>query len=264
MTKDDFANQGFSILLPDDPHYEGELQKLELPQNPNPRQPPFSVLVKNTSQRAVVAFGIRFTKRLANGSIATCDFGASQPYALVDLGQPDRYDKQPEGLVQPGTAQLVTEDGIVDPSSKGYTSYRTAMPSTIISVQLDSVVFDDGEAIGPDQLNVMKRLWAHINAQQDLMEEISDRLATGERLRYVLRNLQRTSSSADFSEMEIQTAMATADIDKVYPLVRVHYLAELSTTEANAGDEIAARRLQQLKYAARPNLHLPLGGEILI
>jgi hypothetical protein len=138
------------------------------------------------------------------------------------------------------------------------------MPFTVIKVQLDSAVFDDGEAIGPDQLKVIKRLRAHINAQQDLIEEISDRLAIGERLRDVLRNLQRTSSRTDFSEVEIQTAMATAEVEKVYPLVRLRYLAELSTTEANAGDEIAIRRLRQLKYAARPNLHLRIGGEIPI
>jgi hypothetical protein len=144
----------------------------------------------------------------------------------------------------------------VDANRRSYTRYRTTMPFTTIQVQLDSAVFDDGGAIGPDQLNVVKRLRVHINAQQDLMEEISDRLATGRRLREVLRDLQETSSRADFSELEIKTALATADIEKVYPLVRLHYLAELSTTEAHAGDEIAIRRLQQLKYAARPNIHL--------
>jgi hypothetical protein len=78
-----------------------------------------------------------------------------------------------------------------------------------------------------------------------------------------MRDLQRTSSRAD-SAVEIKTAMATADIEKVYPLVRLRYLAELSTTEVYAGDEVAIRRLQQLKYATRPNLHLPIGGEIPI
>jgi hypothetical protein len=42
------------------------------------------------------------------------------------------------------------------------------------------------------------------------------------------------------------------------------YLAELSITEAYAGDEVVIRRLQQLKYATRPNFHLPIGGEIPI
>jgi len=235
MTKKDFAHQGFSILLPDDPHYDGELQKLGLPQNPNPEQPSFSVLLKNTSQRAVVAFGIRFTKRLAQGGLRTSAYAASQPSALLDLGQremaqremgqpdlaqPNCYSRRPRGLVPPATARLVCEDGIVDPTRRSYTRYRTPMPFTIVKVQLDSAVFDDGEAIGPDQLNGVNRLGAKINAQQDLMEEISDRLSTGERLREVLRDLQETSSRADFSEIEIKTAMATADIEKVYPLVR--------------------------------------------
>src|SRR5437660_12074076 len=67
MTKSDFPEQGFSIVLPDEPSYGSELRKLGL-------QPqPFAVLVKNTSRRAVVAFGIRFTKRFDNGHIATSD-----------------------------------------------------------------------------------------------------------------------------------------------------------------------------------------------
>jgi hypothetical protein len=43
MTKDDFANQGFSILLPEDPHHEAALQELGLLPNAKTDQPSFSV-----------------------------------------------------------------------------------------------------------------------------------------------------------------------------------------------------------------------------
>jgi hypothetical protein len=204
---------------------------------------------------------MRFTKRFANGHVATSDVASSQPSALLDLGQPNRYNRPPGGLILSGTARLVTPDGIVDPARKGGTSYQTDMPWTIIKVQLDSAVFNDGEAVGPDQLNVIKGLKAHIDAQQDLTEEISERIAKGEQLRDILHDLQQKAalSNPDLSEVEVQT-MTTVSSNKTYSVIRQLYLNELSATATNVGDEIAFRRLQQLRYVARPNIHRQSGG----
>ena len=254
MVKNDFSEQGFSIVLPDDPSYESELRTLGFSSSPSP----YSVVVKNTSQRGIVAFGMRFTKRFANGHIATSDVTETQPSALVDRARPVRHDKLDQVLVMPGSSRLVTpENGIVDSSPKATTSstsYRPHLSWTIIKVELDSAIFDDGEAIGPDQLDVVKRLKAHIDAQQDLFEEISGRLATGEFLHAVLQDLT-ASSKTGFSEREVR-AMTPTNLDQVYPLVRQHYLEELSATEANAGEEIAMRRLRQLGYTIRPQIRL--------
>ena len=252
MLKDDFSAHGFSIVLPDDPRYGSELQQLGFSSNPAP----YSVVVKNTSQRGIVAFGMRFTKRFANGHIATSDVMESQPSALVDQARPVRYDKPNMALVMPGSSRVVTpENGIVDSSPKAttsFTSYQPHLSWTIIKVELDSAVFDDGEAIGPDQLDVVKRLKAHIDAQQDLVEEISGRLAKGEPLHAVLQDLT-ASSKTGFSKREVR-AMTPTNLEQVYPLVRQHYLEELSATEANAGEEIAMRRLRQLAYTIRPQI----------
>jgi hypothetical protein len=251
MTKEDLSEHGFSIILPDDPSYGAELEKLGPSANFRAeRLGPSSVVVKNTSRRAIVAFGVRFTERSADGHIGTSDVVSSQPSALVDLGQPSRYDKPMQGLIMPGVARLVTTDGLVDPAIKGGTSYRVATPGKIIKVQLDSAVFDDGEVIGPDQLDLGKALRAHIDAQQDLMEEISDRLSRGELLHNVLVELQRTTWPKTGPIISPQL-----DTSDAYSLARRQYLDELTTTEANAGDEVAIRRLRQLKYATRPSIH---------
>jgi hypothetical protein len=254
MTKEDFSEHGLSIILPDDAAFRDELQKLGFSANPSP----YSIIVKNESPRGVVALGVRFTKRFTNGHIATSDICGSQPSALVDRGQPVRYDKPHKALVMPGNSRLITpEDGIPDPPSRpatSHTSYQTDLSWTITKVELDSAVFDDGEAIGPDHLVVVKRLKAHVDAQQDLVEEISGRLAKGELLHEVLRNLT-SSSPADFSRQEMRTTAPT-NFDPAYQLVRQRYLAELYTTEANAGQEIAIRRLRQLGYTTRPQIRL--------
>jgi hypothetical protein len=67
MTKEDLSEHGFSIILPDDPSYGAELEKLGPSANFRAeRLGPSSVVVKNTSRRAIVAFGVRFTERSAD------------------------------------------------------------------------------------------------------------------------------------------------------------------------------------------------------
>lgn len=173
MTKEDFPEYGLLIVLPDDPTYGSELEKIGFSISSSEGRPaPGSVFVKNTGQRAVVALGVRYTQRSPDGHIAPSDIVASQPSALLDLGQPGRFDRPVGGLIMPGTARLVTpDDGVVDSPRKVYIRHRTATPWTIVKVQLDCAVLDNGEAIGPDQLGVSKTLQAHIDAQQDLMEE---------------------------------------------------------------------------------------------
>jgi hypothetical protein len=58
-------------------------------------------------------------------------------------------------------------------------------------VKIDSVVFDNGDAWGPDNRQMVKKLEEHIRAQQDLAQDISGRLATGESLHTVLEDLSR-------------------------------------------------------------------------
>ena len=91
------------------------------------------------------------------------------------------------------------------------------------------------------------------------MEEISKRLSQGEDLHSVLQDLQQSSSVEGVSENEVQSLTAS-NLDKVYPVVRKHYLNELSETEAKVVDEVAIRRLRQLKYTTRPNVHYKTGG----
>lgn len=255
MIKEDLSEYGFSILLPDDPTFRSELQKLGPSVSATAELlAPGAALVKNTSQRAVVAFGVRFTKRSDDGHIATSDVIDNQPSALMDMGNPGRYDRPRGGLVSPGGTRLVTPNGVVDSTSKSYTRYQTPTPWTIVKVQIDSVVFDDGQAIGPDQLGVVEGLRAHVNAQQDLLEEISESLSHGELLHDVLQRLQSAALP------RTQSALTQPGPSGIYALVRRQYLDELITTELKAGDEVALGRVQQLKYVTRPNIHGLKGG----
>jgi hypothetical protein len=254
MEKVDFPEHGFHILLANDPRYRSERQNLDLPDDRAEEQPqPVSVLVKNTSSQTIVAFGIRWTKRhLESGYVATSDASYFQPFGLLDGGKP-RYDRPLEGVIPPGSTWLVTVEGVIQ-GSRGLqavsTSYVTDLSQWAIDkVQLDSAVFDNGVTIGPDDLDVVKRLKTQVDARQDLMEQISERLSRGDRLYDVLQDLRR--------ELPKTELRPTTDFDSryVYTMVRQQYLDELSTTERNAGEDVAIGRLQQLMYSARPSFH---------
>jgi hypothetical protein len=259
MTKEDFSDRGFSIVLPNDPNYNSELKHLSFSTSVvAQRLRPFSVIVRNTSQRTIVAFGIRWTKRhIQSGSIATDDGIYVQRFGLLDGNRP-HYDGPLEGIIPPGTSLLVTVAGVIQKVGDGDTFDH---PLSDLSqwafekVRLDSVVFDDGEAFGPDQLGAVKRLKAQVDGQQDLMQELSDRLSHGENFQDVLRGLQ----SADLSKAE-SPPQSDVDSQDVYALIRQQYLQELSMTATNFGEDVARRRLQQLKYTTKPTIRFGASG----
>jgi hypothetical protein len=248
MLKEDFSQQGVSLVLPNDPSYGSELQRLGFSNNPAEESVrPASVVIKNTSQRTIVAFGIRWTKRhLRTGTIAPSDVSGSQPFGLLD-GNRRHYDRPLEGTIPPGTSRLVTAAGMVQTARDLGKTVVDMKEWAFEKVQLDSVVFDDGEAFGPDHLDVVKRLKARVDALHELTQEISTRLSQGEQLHAVLEEL--TSVAPSKSEL---SALSPFDPSDVTALVRQQYLDELATTAKNFGDEVARGRLLQLTYTTRP------------
>jgi hypothetical protein len=259
MTKQDFSEHGFSIVLPNDPGFESELKHLGFSTSVGAqRLRPFSVIVRNTSHRMIVAFGIRWTKRhVQSGNVATSDGIYVQRFGLLDGGHP-RYDGPLEGIIQPEGSRFVTVVGMIQKASE-LENLDPSLPDlsqwVFEKVQLDSVVFDDGDAFGADQLGAVKRLEAQVDAQQDLMQELSDRLARGEHFEEVLRNLQGAESSKPDP-----SSQPNASPKDVYTLTRQQYLQELSVTEKNFGEDAARRRLRQLKYTTKPTIRLSASG----
>jgi len=132
---------------------------------------------------------------------------------------------------------------------------RDAVLMDAIRTAVPQLGLQHGEAIGPDKLEVVKRLKARVDAQQDLLEEVSNRVANGELLHSVLQELQKTA----LSQAQPRT-LTKLNPDDVYGLVRQQYLDELAATETNVGEEAASRRIQQLKYVRRPTIRQAMAG----
>lgn len=256
MLKKDFPQQGISLVLPSDSSYETELQKLGFSGNvATERVRPASVVIKNTSQHTIIAFGISWTKRhLKTGTLSPSSVSCSQSLGLLD-GNRRHYDGPLEGTIPPGTSRLVTVAGMIQTASDLGKTILNVEEWRFEEVLIDSVVFEDGEAFGPDHLDVAKRLQARVDALQELTQEISNNLSQGGQLGAVLEGL--TSVSPSQSEMSVLSPFNPGD---VRGLVRQQYLEELAATAKNAGEDVARRRLRQLMYTTRPTIRRVQSG----
>ncbi len=247
MTKRDLAGNGLIVFLPNESGFAEELNKLQLANKPGmDAAKPGSVIMKNVSQHAVVSFGLRWKIKDSTGFVWTRDVMHIEPRSLLD-GDRRRTDQV---SIAADSSCLVTVEGVItNPEAlRDFSSSFLAPGFTVVSVQLDSAVFDDGEVVGPDQIGMLPTFKATINAKQDLMEEISDRLSQGQSLHEILVALNSANKA-------VPKTHAPLDANGTYAALRQQYLDELTTTEQNFGQEMAMRSLKHHKYDNRPNIH---------
>jgi len=248
MTKQDFAAHGISIVLPDEPTFAGELKALGF----SSASTPYDVVVKNTSKRNVAAFGIRFVYQFADGTSAPFSTViALFPQALLDPGQTNRQDREP--LIKAGNALLVSPegDGIVSlaPSPVRASGHVTTWkPVSGIRVEANAIVFADGAVWGPDDMHVAQQLQSKLSAQQDLIQEISRRLANGEQLGTVLGDMTNSVSPAG-------TSSSSFDATSLYSRFRKDYLRQLTSTYKRYRDDATKDELRRLTFTMVPNIH---------
>ena len=250
MTKQDFADHGLAVVLPDEAEFASGLTSLGFSASPDP----IAVIVKNTSPHKVAALAVEYVGTTADGSsVPVGGFAYYSPSTMLDAGNPSRPVEPPVLGLYPGSATLVGGSGPLDAKS-GHSGhlYSVTPRSSLVDVQvkIDSVVFDNGNALGPDNRHVAKKLREHIRAQQDLMQEISGRLATGESLRTVLEDLSSKLPQND----DWRRGLGSKDLPTLYRSVRESYLRGLAATSANVGEDAAMRKLRQFTYVARPTI----------
>ena len=251
MNKHDLTSAGFSIIASDDPTYETELQRLGLGANVDAlAAKPFSAILKNASSRSVVAFALQWTIADASGNTVSRDFSYIQPSALLDGGKAKRESAPVEHQIRPGTSRLVTVNGMARNVEELHDLAAQPFVGTVKGIDLDLAIFDDGEAVGPNELGLMERFTAFVNAEQDLMREVSSRMSKGEDAKTILVDI-RKKLAPDTGEVPV-TPAATYDHN-----FRI-YLAELETTMEHAGTEATKNIVAHRKYDVRPNIHRPM------
>ncbi len=248
MNKHDLTPAGFSIITSDDPAYDIELRRLGFGANLDALAvKPFSVILKNFSTRSVVAFAIKWTVSDALGNTISREFSYIQPSALLDGGKTKREKAPIEHQIRPGASRLVTVNGMVRSADELHDLAVDSSIGVVKNVFLDLAIFDDGEAVGSNELGLMERFAAFVNAEQDLMQEVDSRISKGEALTPILKDI-RSRLAPDTGALPVTPA---ALYDHNFRI----YLNELETTNKNAGEEVAKDVVTHRKYAARPTIH---------
>jgi len=252
MVKRDLAESGFSIILPSESSFDAELMKLGLNNSTETKElKPFSVILKNSSTRSIVAFALRWTAADATGNVTTHDRSYIQPSGLLDGGRARRERTEIEHQIRQGASRFITIEGMVRSSGELHalaSRFMTSPPQfSVTSVLLDAAIFDDGEAIGPDQLGMVDRFKAHFTAEQDLVVEVDSRLARGEIMTDIFADIR--------SKLPLEPAEIPITPLEIYDQIRRQLLSELETTERNFGDNVAKRTILLHKYDKRPDIH---------
>jgi len=246
----DLPQAGLTIITPSDPAFTSELQKIGLAINPDlPAIGSSMVILRNTSRRSVVAFGVNWTIVDDTGVTRTRGFNYIQPSGLLDGGKAKREKAEVEHQISPGTARLLTVNGMVRTQQEWQDLAAAGFTGTVSGVELDLAIFDDGEAVGPNHLGLMERFAAYVNAEQDLMQEVDARLSQGEQLPQILMSI-RSRFAPESGGVPITPAALYDHNFRVY-------LVELETALRNFGEDETKKVIAHRKYAVRPQLYLP-------
>jgi hypothetical protein len=210
----DIPKYGLTLISPSDPSFNDMASAL-LKGNQNAMfeaLKPFSALLKNTGDLAVVGYNLKWEMMGADGTIAARDAGWANPGALMDRGAPGmEYLSTSAGFaIKPHSARLISfafsvgEDewggsigayagGSADPASidpsktaklqqaardKDWRPFIDMMKAelqsyTSITISIDGVFFEDGTFVGPDTTQYFARIKANIDAKRDLLQEIA-------------------------------------------------------------------------------------------
>lgn len=256
MTKHDLAADGLSIVLPVEPDFAGELKAIGFSSPLTPED----VIVKNTSGRDIAALGVRYVYRFSDGDSAPfSNIIALLPEALSDAGAPGRRVSQP--LIEAGGALLLTPEGegIVKhtPSQtqimgRVYRVYFSSYPAKKVVesfVEVNAVVFADGEVRGPDNMQIAEQLRLRLEEQQNLLKEVSRRVAGGEQLGDILNELTRIPPNK---------GRITNQTDMAYHrqiAMRANYLRRVTDAYHRQGEADARNELKQLFFVTMPSIH---------
>lgn len=249
VKKTDLADAGFSILLPGDTAFDLELQKLGFDQTEDSQLlKPLSVILKNPSHRSIVAFALRWTLSGPDGRVTTHDQSYIQPSGLLDGARARREHAEVEHQIRPDGSRFVTVGGMARTKDElhalAMARSSDASQFSVVAVTVDAAIFDDGEYVGPDELGMVARFEARVDAEQDLMNEIHSRLGSGVALKDVLAALDlETAKDSD----RIPTTPA-----EIYTATKRSLLNELVTTRDNYGDQMALRTIEYRRYENRP------------
>lgn len=232
MNLKDIPEYRITLIGPSDPSFKDKVSSF-LKGRAHPlleAMKPYSVLLSNTSDKAIVAYKLKWECLKVDGQIIVKQIEQGNPGALMDGGGPGlEYLSTTQGnAIKPGSTRFIAPSfSLGEDEESGMEAYAggtqnksevdqlkqasqngdiTTMVKHIavewrdyvsVAVTIDGVFFEDGRFVGPDTTNFFANFRAGIDAKQDLLQEI--RFAIDKKLgeTEIFNDVERWANSRD-------------------------------------------------------------------
>ncbi len=233
----DLREHNLLVIAPTEPGFEQEVARIMGHKTAKQRQDleslkPFSVIVKNESSKAVIAYALRWDITSVAGVTVSHVTSYAEPSTLLgrepnnkrDVGaaiapRSMRYvsitapvtESSQDGLISTSTVNPVATDSAGQIAQLGSAKNETALVDLLsaelasaesLTVSLDAAVFDDGTSVGPDTSGLFAQLKAEMEAQDDLLKDSLRAVERGKPVKEVFDDLATIANQqvAPFSE----------------------------------------------------------------
>jgi hypothetical protein len=177
---------------------------------------PFLVVISNQSRRTIVAYGVNFVVAGAQSVAAQFKYPAAvyrTQTAVLPRGRE----------ILPGEERVVGPYFEIDPAYmfkeewlRTFAKWQTDTPfkgATGLRVDLDAVIFDDGEVVGPDASGLEQEFASYFKATQEFFGRISDSLRSGSSVSgaFGVVDATRNTPPKDFAVVGVYRILAADD-----------------------------------------------------
>ncbi|HEV2828128.1 MAG TPA: hypothetical protein VGW76_11050 [Pyrinomonadaceae bacterium] len=278
FNKRDLPKHEVQIITSADPSFEAMVASYFKTQSKTAKDlEPFSVFIKNSGNRTVVAYMLLWQLVRADGRVLTNRTAYSEPAMLMGEETPTDPRFKHTQAIEPNTVKCFSwsapiaegEAGIGSTQDlkamlrQGSDERNAAIRSqltteltqaTDLTVSLDGVFFDDGSFVGPNTTGFFERMQAIVQAKLDLLRDIAAAATEGKEDE-VFDVITAKSLEPD------SIITSTASPEDYYKYYTKLFATELSGMKSFYGKQKLVPHLKKLHERPRPVLKMEVWEE---
>jgi hypothetical protein len=230
---------------------------------------PFSVFLKNTGDKSLIAFNLKWEVTDADGQVFTSRNGYMNSQRLFNA----KDKSKTKSVLELGAAVFCSVAGVADTNQLANVQFTGARPAigsgsddsgaqglsqnersdatldalvtrlseaSSITVSIDGALFEDGTFVGPDSNNFFGWLSSLVKARRDLLEEVTS-IERGGDSDAVRKRLEDAANSPKVS------LGPESSFDDFYSFNRKRFAQRLLKKRNDFGDEAVRRELGSVK-----------------
>jgi hypothetical protein len=246
----DLPETGLTIVTPASRDFDGAV-KAQFGTNSAAVEPllPFSILIKNSGSRSVIAYTLKWELMRGDGQTITQTRSYTTLWKLMGVEGDDRDGN----IIRPNSFTFATPANIElsqvakgaangDPQLQAYVDNlkQELAAYTGVTVTLDGVFFDDGAFVGPDSTGYFLKVKELRDARRDLYLEVKQSLKQGKLPSQALQRVEEVTGEPDVR------LTPTSTPDDYYKKYKKEAASELLSIRRASGDDKAVEHAVKL------------------